>query len=78
MRSNMRVTSNPNCDGGRCHSATGEVRVLPISTNGGNLILCEACHTYEIAWRRERNRSLSKDATYDLPTWADLKLYEAT
>jgi hypothetical protein len=65
---------NPNCDGSHCQSETGEVRVLPLG-GGANLILCVACHAHEIAWRRERNRELSKDAAYALPAWAELEVY---
>ena len=69
--------SNPNCDGSHCLSSTGEVRVLPTG-GGSNLILCCACHANEIRYRRERNRSLSKDAAFALPEWEALEVYSNT
>jgi len=65
---------NWNCDNDKCLSATGEVRVLP--TGGqGNLILCRACFLHELRYRQERNRALSVDCQFELPTWDSLKVY---
>lgn len=74
---NIHVQNNM-CDGSRCRSNVGEVRIL--STGGsGNVIVCRACFDHEIAFRRERNKELSSDAAFDLPRWEDLKVYgEAT
>ena len=74
------MKTNPNCDGGRCRSETGEVRMLPISINGSNLILivCRDCYAHEILWRIDRNKVLAADAAFDLPAWTDLKPDEAT
>jgi hypothetical protein len=71
---------NPNCDGGRCRSSTGEVRVLPFgkTPEHGNGILCRACFDHEIRFRRERNLELGDFAKFDLPTWESLKIYETT
>lgn len=66
---------NPNCDGGNCVIETGEVRVLPTGGDS-NAILCRACFAREIAFRRERNRELSSDCKFDLPTWDSLKVYK--
>lgn len=69
--------NNPNCDGGRCKSATGEVRVYPLG-GGGNLILCATCWAYENRYgratheRSEGNMTLVSD--YDRVTpreWAE-------
>lgn len=67
---------NPNCDGsGPCHP--GQVRVLPTGSqpHHGNMIICRACFNREIAFRKERNRELSKDCQFRLPTWETLKVY---
>ena len=70
--------NNPNCDGGVCKSAAGEVRVLPLGKdpNHGNLILCLGCFNHEMFWRRDRNRELGKDCKFDILKWEDLKVYE--
>jgi hypothetical protein len=41
---------NPNCDGGHCTTAIGEVRVYPLG-GGGNLILCHSCWAHENRYR---------------------------
>jgi len=62
------------CDGGYCDRNEGEVRVLP--TGGeGNMILCFACYRAEITWRKQRNRELSPDCQFALPSWDSLKVY---
>jgi hypothetical protein len=68
------MSQNPNCDGARCTWSVGEVRVLPLGA-GGNLILCHTCFAHEIRFRKERNKELSADARFDLPTWESLKIY---
>lgn len=67
------MNTNPMCDGsGPC--SAGEVRVLP--TGGeGNAILCKSCFHRELAWRKERNRELSKDCQFKLPEWDSLNIY---
>lgn len=65
---------NPNCDGDKCRSPRGQVRVLPTGGDG-NLIVCITCFQNEIAFRRDRNRELSDDCKFDLPMWTDLKVY---
>lgn len=67
-----QMTENANCDGSGPHFGR-EVRVLP--TGGSNAILCRACYNREIAFRVERNRDLSPDSLFDLPTWTTLKTY---
>ncbi len=64
-----------NCCGNGPHSTTGEVRVMP-SGGDSNLILCRLCWTREIAYRRDRNRSLGDFAQYKLPTWESAKAYD--
>ena len=66
---------NPNCDGSHCLSPSGQVRVLPYG-GAGNLILCRICFFHEIRFRQLRNRDLSKDSQFALPTWDSLKIYE--
>lgn len=65
---------NPNCDGERCTSEKGEVRILPIG-GGANLILCRACFEAEIAYRKERNKELAPENRFDLPEWEALEVY---
>lgn len=67
------TTTNYNCDGSGPHTA-GQVRVLPTGGDS-NAILCRACYRREIAYRIERNRTLSAAAKYALPTWGSLKIY---
>lgn len=67
----MNVANN--CDGSGPHSGT-EVRILPTSP-GSNVILCRADFVREISWRKERNRDLSDDAKFDLPSWESLEIY---
>ncbi len=69
------MSQNPNCDGNNCILPGGEVRVLPYSCDGGNLILCSNCFRREIKWRKERNKDLMKEAQFDLPEWDCLKVY---
>lgn len=65
---------NPNCDGGHCASATGEVRLL-LTGGDSNAILCQRCFRYELEFRRERNRELSPDCQFALPVWSELETY---
>lgn len=67
---------NPNCDGGRCLSDKGEVRVLPTGGDS-NAILCRVCYSYEMHFRRERNASVLHPVCtpFDLPEWETLKVY---
>lgn len=58
------------CDGG--HETTDEVRVLPISKNGGNVIVCRKCFFKEIDERIKRH---GEDAT--APKWRDLTIYKS-
>lgn len=69
------MNRNPNCDGGECWSATGEVRLLP--TGGeSNGILCRGCFNREITWRRERNKDLAPECQFALPNWEALEVYK--
>ena len=55
------------------HEVT-ETRVLPL--NGGANIICGVIGYHrEIANRRDMNRTLSKDAQWDLPAWPSLRVY---
>ncbi len=64
---------NNMCDGDRCRSNVGEVRVLPTG-GGGNLIVCRACFDHEIDFRRTRNKELGREA-FEIPRWHDLQVY---
>ena len=63
-----------NCDGSGPHTP-GEVRVMPTGGDG-NLILCRQCWENELAYRRNRNRSLGVFAQFDIIAWNDAKVYE--
>jgi hypothetical protein len=65
---------NPNCDGDKCRSNTGEVRRLPTGGDGA-AILCRACFDNEIRFRRERNEELAPSVSFDLPSWQSLEAY---
>lgn len=69
---------NPNCCGGHCLFDEGEVRVLPLGKipDHGNLILCRYCFEHEMNYRRDRNRELSREAQFQIPTWDSLKVNE--
>lgn len=64
---------NHNCDGGGPHKGK-QIRVFPAGDS--NYLLCRACFNREIAFRKERNRELSPDCAFKLPTWDSLKVYE--
>jgi len=63
-----------NCDGSGPHT-DGDVRVMPTGGDG-NLILCRQCWENELAYRRDRNRSLGAFAQFDIIAWNDAKVYE--
>lgn len=67
------MAKNPNCDGAGPH-APGEVRRLPTGGDGAS-ILCRRCFYRERAWRARRNGELEPENRFDLPAWADLKVY---
>ncbi len=70
---------NCNCDGSGPCILNGEVRVLPLSEerndSTSNAILCRLCFNREIAFRKDRNKELSEDCQFKLPTWDSLKIY---
>lgn len=52
-----------------------ETRVLP--TGGeGNIVCSKQGYLKEIAFRRERNKELSKDCQFKIPKWEDLRVYD--
>lgn len=73
------MNKNPNCDGGHCREATGEVRVYPLGA-GGNLILCSACFANENRYRMSRQRGYWADdkraeANWPMVDWSDAEVY---
>lgn len=70
------MTKNNSCDNDKCTHSKGEVRVLPTGGDG-NVILCRTCFHYEFQYRVERNKTLGKDAQFQLPMWSELKIYES-
>jgi len=71
------MCQNPMCDGNHCGSSQGEVRLLPLGSDGhhGNLILCRSCHRHELTFRRDRNREFAEECKFDLPEWSTLEIY---
>jgi hypothetical protein len=65
----MPEIHNPNCDGGHCKAAAGQVRRLPhgADPHHGASILCRDCYEHEAAYRRERG--------WDTPPWESLEVY---
>ena len=63
-----------NCDGSGPH-ASGDVKLLPTGGDS-NAILCRQCWENELAYRRDRNRSLGVFAQFDLPSWQDANPYD--
>jgi hypothetical protein len=66
---------NYNCDGDKCQSATGEVRVYPIGA-GGNLILCRSCWEHENDFNYQRGREMGRPQDWPLQDWNSAKVYE--
>lgn len=62
--------TNPNCDGNKCRSNAGEVRLLPIGGDG-NIIVCLACYESEMQYRRMSEPGVP----VSLPSWGSLKVY---
>jgi hypothetical protein len=65
---------NDACDGDRCRTQTGEVRVLPVGGNG-NAILCISCFIHEMKFRRRFNLEAGADCALPLVKWESLKIY---
>lgn len=67
---------NNMCDGDKCQSENGQVRVLPTGSSS-NAILCLHCFTNELNYRAHANRTLGDFAKFSLPKWTDLQEYVA-
>lgn len=72
----MTHKPNPNCDGGYCTSATGEVRVYPLGA-GGNLHLCMACFTRENRYRYHRGVETKNPDNWPQVDWVKAEKYGA-
>lgn len=70
----MTDLHNYNCDGSKCRSPEGEVRVYPLG-GGANLILCRACWRNENDFRRQRNMDLGRDFQFQINSWDDAAVY---
>jgi hypothetical protein len=66
---------NPNCDGGKCRTVIGDVRVYPLGA-GGNLILCHACFAAENKHRYDRGRETKEPRDWPQVNWHTAKEYE--
>lgn len=68
----MADTRNYNCDGGRCRTPKGEVRIMrlgPKGTLSGNLHLCHYCWNYENYYNRERANETGNRAAFPQHDW---------
>jgi hypothetical protein len=66
---------NNMCGGIHCTSENGEVRTLPLTLNGNsNMILCQACHEHEMAFRQAENKR-GVAYPYAIPAWESLEIY---
>ena len=61
------------CDFGH---TTEEVRVLPVSEGGSNIIICKKCFKVEMKSRHRDSMRYGVE-NYEFPKWKDLKIYEA-
>lgn len=67
------------CDYG--HETNGETRRLPTSKpdamgSTSAVIVCKAHYFGEMAYRRERNKTLETFAKFDFPAWGKLQIIE--
>jgi hypothetical protein len=70
----MTIHKNNNCDGGRCTSPNGEVRVYPLG-GGGNLILCQSCWAHENKYRFERGKETGEPSNFPQQDWYRAEIY---
>jgi hypothetical protein len=59
------------CDHG--HQTENPVKVLPISDNGGNVIVCYKHYLEEMSSRKRKERQFGN--VFDFPKWSELKEY---
>lgn len=54
------------------HDTTEEIRRLPYSIDGGNILVCRRHYEHEMKFRRDRHRD---GVPQDFPTWESLDVY---
>ena len=70
----MTATKNWNCDGDKCKTPDGPVKVYPIG-GGGNLILCHACWGHENKSRYLKGRRYGRPEEWPQLNWAEAEAY---
>jgi hypothetical protein len=71
----MTKIHNNNCDGARCTSPNGEVRVYPLG-GGGNLILCQSCWAHENQYRFNRGKETGEPSNFPQQDWYRAEIYK--
>jgi len=53
---------------GFCDNCGKETRVVKLATGGGSsgVFLCRSCWNKEMSWRKQRNKTLSKNAKFSI------------
>jgi len=52
---------------GYCDNCSKETRVVRLSTGGGSgIFLCRSCWAKEMAWRKQRNKTLVGKAKFSI------------
>lgn len=55
---------------GFCDNCSHEVQVQRLATGGGSgIFLCRGCWAKEMAWRRQRNKTLARSARFSILKW---------
>jgi hypothetical protein len=69
------VMQNPNCDGSRCRTEIGPVKIYPLG-GGANLILCHTCWTHENRYRFERGLACGEPNNFPQVDWGAAETYQ--
>ena len=53
-----------------CDNCSREVKAYRLPIGGGaGINLCKSCWAKEMKWRKQRNKTLSKDAKFTIKKW---------
>jgi len=69
-----KMARNYNCDGSKCISSNGEVRVYPTG-GGSNLILCYNCWANENRYRFNKGREYKRPEDWPQVDWVKARVY---
>ena len=64
----MSPERHPQCCGGHCFSAKGDVRTVKYP-GGMTMDFCRHCYDKEMDYRRNRNFSLSPEVQWEIVPW---------